>query len=69
MIDVGRTVFLWAWALCMALVEIEIEGPRGWALGLPTWYRVRGPLGRLWGLVSPGRPLSGWWLTSSCVHR
>ena len=42
MIDAGRTVFLWFWALCMALVEIEIEGPRGWALGLPTWFRTRG---------------------------
>jgi hypothetical protein len=61
-IDAGRTVFLWCWALCMALVEIEIEGSRGWALGLPTWYRTRGPAGRLYGLVSPGRPLSGYHL-------
>jgi hypothetical protein len=61
-IDAGRTVFLWAWALCMALVEIEIEGARGWAVGLPTWYRTRGPAGRVYALVSPGRPLSGYHL-------
>jgi hypothetical protein len=61
-IDAGRTVFLWFWALCMALVEIEIEGPRGWALGLPTWFRTRGPAARAYALISPGRPLTGYHL-------
>ena len=33
-------------ALILALVEIEIEGPYGWAEKLPTPYRVSGPLAR-----------------------
>jgi hypothetical protein len=47
-------------ALVMALVEIEIEGPYGWAEKLPTPYRVSGPLARLFGLVLGGKPLTGY---------
>jgi hypothetical protein len=44
----------------MALVEIEIEGPYGWAERLPTPYRVSGPLARLFGLALGGKPLTGY---------
>jgi hypothetical protein len=47
-------------ALVMALVEIEIEGPYGWAEKLPTPYRVSGPGARLFGLVLGGKPLTGY---------
>jgi hypothetical protein len=47
-------------AVVMALVEIEIEGPFGWAQKLPTPYRVSGPLARLFGLVLGGKPLTGY---------
>jgi hypothetical protein len=51
---------LCAFALVMAVVEIEIEGPYGWAERLPTPYRVSGPLARLFGLVLGGKPLTGY---------
>jgi hypothetical protein len=47
-------------ALVLALVEIEIEGPYGWAERLPTPYRVSGPVARLFGLVLGGKPLTGY---------
>jgi hypothetical protein len=47
-------------ALVLALVEIEIEGPYGWAEKLPTPYRVSGRLARLFGLVLGGKPLTGY---------
>jgi len=47
-------------AVVMAAVEIEIEGPYGWAEKLPTPYRVSGPLARLFGLVLGGKPLTGY---------
>jgi hypothetical protein len=44
-------------ALCFAQVEIQIEGGRGWAAGLPTWRIEKHPLLDLfWG----GRPLTGY---------
>ena len=49
-VDAGRVVCA-AWALLMALVEIEIEGRHGWALGLPTWFRTRGRPGALYGSI------------------
>jgi hypothetical protein len=47
-------------ALFLGIVEIEIEGPYGWAERLPTPYRVSGPLARLFGLVLGGKPLTGY---------
>jgi hypothetical protein len=47
-------------AVVMAAVEIEIEGPFGWAEKLPTPYRVSGPLARVFGLVLGGKPLTGY---------
>jgi len=57
-----RVGVLAAFALWMALVEIEIEGRDGWAVRLPTWFRVRGPAGRLYGLIANRRPLTGYHL-------
>ncbi len=51
---------LCALAVAMAAVEIEIEGPYGWAERLPTPYRVSGPLARLFGLILGGKPLTGY---------
>ncbi|MBI5017977.1 MAG: hypothetical protein HZB55_21125 [Deltaproteobacteria bacterium] len=56
-----RPALLLAWivllAACFAQVEIQIEGPNGWASALPTW-RVHGHwlLDLFWG----GRPLTGY---------
>ncbi len=57
-----RVGVLCAIALWFALVEIEIEGAHGWALRLPTWFRTRGPAGRLYGAISGGKPLTGYHL-------
>lgn len=49
---------LLAAAACVALLEIQIEGPHGWAQRLPTW-RLQS---RLWTRLFPGRPLTGYHL-------
>ena len=59
-VDIGRTLLLFAWAFGLAAIEIEIEGGRGWAENLPTWFRKRGPVGRLYGTVMGNRPLTGY---------
>ncbi len=55
-----RVLFLFGYALLFALVEIEIEGPHGWAERLPTWFRVTTPAARLYGLFMRGKPLTGY---------
>jgi hypothetical protein len=55
-----RIALVWLWAFGLGCIEIEIEGGRGWAERLPTWYRKRGRVGRLYGLVMGGRPLTGY---------
>jgi hypothetical protein len=59
-LDIGRTLLLWFWALGLAGIEIEIEGGYGWAERMPTWFRKRGRLGRVYGLAMGGRPLTGY---------
>lgn len=57
---------VFAAAVCFALIEIQIEGPHGWAARLPTWRLESSWLNRLF----PGRPLTGyhlWILVFSCV--
>jgi hypothetical protein len=51
---------LCVFAFLMAAVEIEIEGPYGWAQNLPTPYRVSGPLARAFGTALGGKPLTGY---------
>jgi hypothetical protein len=57
-----RVGVICALALWFALIEIEIEGPHGWALRLPTWFRTRGPAGRIYGALSGRKPLTGYHL-------
>ena len=57
-----RVGVLCALALWFALIEIEIEGAHGWALRLPTWFRTRGPAGRVYGAMNGGKPLTGYHL-------
>ena len=59
-LEIGRTLVLFAWAFGLAGIEIEIEGGRGWAERLPTWYLRRGRVGRVYGLVMGRRPLTGY---------
>jgi hypothetical protein len=58
--ELPRIVFLFAYALLFAAVEIEIEGAHGWAERLPTWYRVRPRYARLFGALMGGKPLTGY---------
>jgi hypothetical protein len=60
--EVGRGLVLAAWALLMALLEIEIEGRHGWAERLPTWYRTGGPAARVYHAIGGMRPLTGYHL-------
>ncbi len=55
-----RSAFLFVYALLFALVEIEIEGPNGWAADLPTWYRVRPWYARVFSFLLSGKPLTGY---------
>lgn len=59
-LDLSRILLLWLWAFGLAGIEIEIEGGRGWAERLPTWYLKRGRIGRVYGLFMGGRPLTGY---------
>src|SRR5919201_114243 len=59
-LEVGRTLLLWLWALCLAGIESEIEGGYGWAERLPTWFLRRGRIGRIYGLFMGWRPLTGY---------
>jgi hypothetical protein len=57
---VFRIVFLFVYAALFAAVEIEIEGPHGWAERLPTWFRVTPWYARLYGRLMNGKPLTGY---------
>ena len=57
---VGRVLFLFAYALLFAAVEIEIEGPHGWAERLPTWFRVSTRPARVYRWFMRGKPLTGY---------
>lgn len=59
-LEIGRTLLLFAWAFCLAGIEIEIEGGYGWAERLPTWFVKRGLTGRVYGLLMGHRPLTGY---------
>ena len=57
-----RVAFLFGYALLFAAVEIEIEGPHGWAERLPTWFRVTPLYARIYGIAMRGKPLTGYHL-------
>jgi hypothetical protein len=56
------TLFWFCAAVLLAALEIEIEGKFGWAEKLPTWYRTTGAPARIFGLLSSGKPLTGYHL-------
>jgi hypothetical protein len=60
---VFRILFLFGYALLFAAVEIEIEGPHGWAERLPTWFRITPWYARAYGLLMRGKPLTGYHAT------
>lgn len=57
-----RLLFLFGYALLFAAVEIEIEGPHGWAERLPTWFRVTPIYARIYAFAMRGKPLTGYHL-------
>jgi hypothetical protein len=59
-VEALRAVLLFGYAALFALVEIEIEGPDGWAEKLPTWYRVKPWYARAFVRVMGGKPLTGY---------
>jgi hypothetical protein len=52
-------IFWLAFAVILALLEIEIEGPDGWAYKLPTWYRTTG-IGKIYGRFMNKKPMTGY---------
>ncbi len=59
-LELARTLLLFGWAFGLAAIEIEIEGGVGWAERLPTWWRSRGLVGRVYGVAMGRRPLTGY---------
>src|ERR1041384_2145455 len=57
-----RLLFLFGYALLFAAVEIEMEGDRGWAEPLPTWFRFKPLYARAYGVFMRGKPLTGYHL-------
>ena len=57
-----RTIFIFILSLIFAFLEIEIEGPNGWAKRLPTWYRKSGFFSRIFYNLFPRKPLTGYHL-------
>jgi len=60
MFTISTACFWWLFAVILACIEIESEGPDGWAYNMPTWYRTRGFVARLYGLVMSKKPLTGY---------
>ena len=55
-----KVMFWGLFATVLACVEIEAEGKHGWAEKMPTWYRTRGFIARVYGLMMGGKPLTGY---------
>ena len=53
-------LFLCVYAFLLAALEVEIEGARGWAERLPTWYRVHGALAGAFAILGGGKPMTGY---------
>jgi len=62
MMEAIRVLYFFVFAMVVAAVEVEIEGPYGWAERLPTWYRTKGTVGRLYAALLNGKPLTGYHL-------
>lgn len=59
--ELVHAIWMILFGLCLAMIEIEIEGKDGWAVNLPTWRRFT-ILSRV---VFGGRPTTGYhmWLS------
>jgi len=54
--SVARAAYVFALCLALAYLEVQIEGPNGWASALPTW-RSTDPR---WTWILGGRPVTGY---------
>ncbi len=54
------SIFWFVLAFVIAALEVEAEGKYGWAERMPTWYRTRGLVGRTYGVLMGGKPLTGY---------
>jgi hypothetical protein len=54
-LSLGRGLYFYAAAFLLAQLEIQIEGPKGWAAALPTW-RWDSPAVIKWA----GKPITGY---------
>ena len=61
---IGLLIYMAAWAI----IEIEIEGRRGWSEGTETWYRFTGTAARIYMVFTGGKPLTGYHLAMNVVN-
>ena len=66
---ISHGLFVFLVATLLALLEVQIEGPNGWARALPTW-RLDGELVKT---ITGGRPITGyhvylWLLLLALLH-
>lgn len=59
---ITTAIFIFILGLLLALVEIEIEGRNGWAEKLPTWYKTKGFVTRVFSFFNSGKPMTGYHL-------
>jgi hypothetical protein len=55
-----KAVFLWIVSVFTANLEVQIEGPHGWAEKLPTWVAKHSFGGQLYTLLMNGKTLTGY---------
>lgn len=54
-------IYLFLMAAVLAILEIQIEGPHGWAKNLPTWKPQPGNLaGKIYSKIMSGKELTGY---------
>lgn len=57
---IAAALFWFVFAVVIAAIEIESEGKYGWAEKMPTWYRTKGTIARIYGKIMNGKPLTGY---------
>jgi hypothetical protein len=57
-----QSIYLFASALVLAFLEVQIEGKHGWASKLPTWRPGRTWYDRLFRVFTSGKELTGYHL-------
>lgn len=54
-------IYLFLMAVVLAILEIQIEGPHGWAKNLPTWRPHPGhPVAKIYAKMMSGKELTGY---------